>query len=253
MNRENDENVKTMRQVLEKFKFSKPASEELKKISWRDKRKKQIRILKEAGRYRPAYGAFLFIFYLAANLGIRLTVPQSAVVLIFVSVLAAGTVSGGTYAGVKYITDEPVIEKLDVIDKPVQEEKTAVAKPAIQEKKPVKSIIKKPILGIVPFDLESTTPEKDKEFLTTLRNKINAELTRIKGKSYSKVTSNTDRSIKYAMTGSVVKVGESITINIETIDISNGDTVFSTLEVDTISNLNKVCQNIAKKAVLKVK
>ncbi len=232
-----------MKKILIKFKFSKPSGIKIKHFTWKEKCKSEIEILKETGRYRKPLGPILHVLFFATTLGLRFSIPQSAFVLFFASVLAVGTAGGGTYAVVKYlIKEEPEIEK------PVVIEKKIVEVPTIQKKKPIKPIVKKPVLGIVPFYLESTTPEKDKAFIQTVRNKINNELIKLKGKSFSKVTSNKDRSIKFIVTGSVVKVGDSITVDIKTIDISNNNrTIFNTLEVDTANNLNKVCQNIAQK------
>ncbi|MCP4138394.1 MAG: hypothetical protein GY754_45955 [bacterium] len=155
MNKKNNINIETMKKVLEKFRFSKPVPDELKKISWKDSRKKEIEILKEAGKYRPVYGAFLFVFYLTANFGFRLTVPQSAVVLVFTSVLALGSVSSGTYAVVQYFSKvDPVIEK-PALEKAVNTAPVIPVKP-----KPVKANPFTLNIAIKGIGVENTIPAK---------------------------------------------------------------------------------------------
>ena len=130
--KEYNKNVETFQKVLSKYKMDEPIPKKHKRFVDRNMRKEQIKILKRVGRYRPIYGLFLSVFYFLTDLGIKVTVPQSAVIFFAATAITlGGTATGGVVAVKHFVLDKPKIEET------VKVEKTVEVTPVVNSKKPV--------------------------------------------------------------------------------------------------------------------
>ncbi|MCP4132137.1 MAG: hypothetical protein GY754_14290 [bacterium] len=259
-----DENVKITRELLEKCMLTAPVSKDQKKYIKENRRKSLVATLKKTGQYTPLSGAVLYVFFGMTKLGIKLSIVQSAVALGVISFAAVTTVSTGSYVAVKKFVLTPSIEK-QIEEKQIEEKQTGsmnempVKDPASTKAenstkpvvKPVVEPVVKTKLAITPFEFLSQSG--DKTIPETIRQKIRAGLSRLKGKDYQKLTNKKMiAGMKYVMTGRVLKAENAYRIKVEILDLESGDTVFEANEKSTLDDLDRTCRDISKKAAAKI-
>lgn len=107
-------NIEILNKILTKYKYRENLSVKDQKHIVSAKRKILSNILKSKGTHSMLFAASLRVFLLAKNIGLRITVIQSAVAATIITVTVASGVATGSYLAVKKITApkaDPTIEQ----------------------------------------------------------------------------------------------------------------------------------------------
>lgn len=140
-----DNNIELLEKLLEKYKLRYPLPPDVRRIIMKRKRKDLVAILKRVKRYNRFIGASLFVFFLFRNIGIPLSLYQSAVVVILSIALATASVTGGSYYVVKkYILSSGTLEQ--TVDE------TRIVTPELKKEPPSSASLAPAFIYLAPLD-----------------------------------------------------------------------------------------------------
>ncbi|MCP4136463.1 MAG: hypothetical protein GY754_36175 [bacterium] len=188
-----DQNITTIRKVLEKCGLAYPVPESYKEYIRKNRRRFYIKLIKRTGHYTLWEGLTSYIYFGCTRFGLQLTSLQSSVAFIAASAMAVAVISTGGYFAVKIFVFDPVEIK------PVQVEKTVNAAPVKETVKakprPKPFTLNLLIEGFGNIDKKTTTSISQKVKRYFIKNGISinkkyivsGEIKAIEGNYYAKI------------------------------------------------------------------
>ncbi len=160
---ETTENIEMTRNVLRKFSLDGPIPEEQRKYIRKNRRRSFISLIKLSGKYSLWKHAGSYAFFGCTRFGLQLTMLQSGVIFVAVSVLTAAVISTGGYLSIKHFVLDPVEEN------PVQVEEEVVNAVPIA---PVKPLIKKDVKPKFTLNLVVEGYSVDQQLTKSIEKRI---------------------------------------------------------------------------------
>jgi len=118
-----------MKRLFDKYKVSSPLPENIQDNTLKIKKKNFILILKKLGIFSPVYGLIVYIYLFLKEIGIGLTLVQSAGIFFIASSITAAGITAGSYLFIKNLLvkpahqEEKLEQRVNVPDEPVKPER----------------------------------------------------------------------------------------------------------------------------------
>lgn len=204
--------IKLMQRLFEKYRMANPLPDDIQKHAYRMKRKTLVSILKKLGLYSPVYGAILIVYLALKEIGIGLSVVQSAAALFVASAITAAGITAGGYLTMKKIATEALPRA--ELEAPVRE--AAPSAGGATRREGTTSADKAVYKYIIQFyGLDNNGA--DEAMVRRVADALTGEILRLKGKDTTALVSAPSKS-DWFLTGSVEKLDRSYLLTVRLTD-----------------------------------
>jgi len=233
-----------LRQVLEKFRLTRPVPAELRARILATKGPRFREALRRTGDYTPLFGAAAWLFFLLRRFGIGVSVAGSAVILAVTAVTLATAVSAGAYfAAVRTAPPLPgSVEKSEGAMIPVPATVHPAAKDAAPDPAPEDPDVVRNRSGVALF----TAAGAERETVLKVTDTVARELAQLMGNEKIVSLRLGRRKVGRMILGSVEKLEGTYTITARVVGVADSKIIsFVTESAATKDELEEACRKIA--------